>query len=130
MIGLLELHEEFPEALEYELLSVGLRWRDLGTKRLSWRDLKVVVSQAPADGALTRSRYPDAHLLLDRRLEILDWRLAVANTQRGNQSGARKSEFPELPAWARQTETRIGSAPLPLDELAEWLGGPFLNPYS
>lgn len=128
--GLLDLHEEYPEAFEYELISVGVRWRDLGTKRLSWRDLKVIVSQAPVNGALTRARYPDAHAQADRQIETLAYHLAVANVQRGNASRAPKSSFPELPVWARQSSTQIGSGAVPIDELAEWLGGPFLNPYS
>lgn len=46
--------------------------------------------------------------------------------QRGNQSGASPRDFPAPPEWAREKAAEtIGSAPIPIDEMAEWLGGAF-----
>jgi hypothetical protein len=58
IIGLVQLLNEHGEAIEYELLTIGKHISDLGTKRLSWRDLKVVVTQSPPRGALHRSIDP------------------------------------------------------------------------
>lgn len=99
-----------------------MRWRHLGTDALSWRDLKVIVAEAPIDSALTRARNPDAHEAQLRILALLHYQAAVANVQRGNASGASASDFPPVPEFADDTRTRIGSNPIPLDELDAWLG--------
>ena len=128
--GLWKLHEEFPEAVELELIALGLRWRHAGTEALSWRDLAVVVSQARPDGALVRAQAPEdtPQIRMERLLELIHYQLSVANTQRGNQSGARRSEFPEPPEWAKDQDVETyGSDPVPFDEMAEFLGGDFLT---
>lgn len=60
IFGLLQLLRQYGEAVEYELLTVGLRLDQLGTKRLTWRDLKVVVACSPPGGALHRAIDPEA----------------------------------------------------------------------
>lgn len=87
----------------------------------------MIISQAPLDGAITRARYPDEHARFERLLEIIHYQLSVANVQRGNTSGASKADFPPVPEWANPDVERIGSKPLPLDEMAQWLGGAFLD---
>lgn len=59
ILGLLRLLEEHGEAIEYELLTIGKHIDHLGTRRLSWRDLLVVVKQAPPQGALHRALDPE-----------------------------------------------------------------------
>jgi hypothetical protein len=59
ILGLLRLLTEHGEAIEYELLTIGKHIDDLGTRRLSWRDLLVVVKQAPPQGALHRALDPE-----------------------------------------------------------------------
>jgi hypothetical protein len=58
IVGLVRLLNEHGEAIEYELLTIGRNLEHLGTRHLSWRDLKVVVNQAPPGGALHRSLDP------------------------------------------------------------------------
>ncbi|MFD4443425.1 DUF5361 domain-containing protein [Nocardia sp. NPDC058519] len=61
ILSLDALLEEQCEALEFDLISLGLRLRSLGSEGFSWRDLKVVVKHLPADSALIRSMHPDTH---------------------------------------------------------------------
>lgn len=129
IVGLWELHEEHPSALEHELIRLGLRWRNVGTPELSWRDVMIIVAEAPVESALTRARYEREHLRLEHLLEALHYQLAVANVQRGNQSKAKKEDFPPIPDWALDSNT-IGKKPLPMDEMAAWLGGPFADFFS
>lgn len=53
--GLCRLLTEHGEAVEYDLLRLGLRLEWLGTKRLTWRDLLVIIRQAPFDSAVTKA---------------------------------------------------------------------------
>ena len=81
IFGLLDLLEEHGEAVEYDLIALGLRLRDLGTERLTWRDLLVVVRQAPEGSALVRATVPAPlfgvperlALLIEHRLRVLIW---------------------------------------------------------
>lgn len=58
--GLIELVGESSEAVEYECIRAGVRLRDLGTDRLSWRDLWVIVRCAPAGSPLAADIDPRA----------------------------------------------------------------------
>ena len=79
----------------------------------------MIVSQAPVGSAITRARHPDEHLRVERLLELVHYQLSVANVQRGNSSGAPRASFPPVPDWANPDVERIGSAPIPMDEMAE-----------
>lgn len=48
---------ECGEPIEYDLISHGLRLRDLGTERFTWRDLLVIVKQSPRSSALSRAKF-------------------------------------------------------------------------
>lgn len=83
---------EHGEAIEYELLTIGRNLADLGTRALSWRDLKVVVNNAPPGGALHRAQDPkgwawgaDTYMLAG----LIDL-TAVANWQRAQKKSAPK----------------------------------------
>lgn len=69
MIGLLDLLEEHGEAVEYDLITAGLRLRWLGTEALSWRDLLVRVRMSSKDSALYRSVHPNPDHTIE--LELL-----------------------------------------------------------
>lgn len=49
------------QAVEYDLISLGLRLRDAGSKRLSWRDLYVIVNECPPTSAVARHLDPDGY---------------------------------------------------------------------
>lgn len=103
---------------------MGLRLDWLGSERLTWRDLWVIVEQQPATSALIRARDPEGsewHKIEHLAAGIFD-ALQVANWQRGR---ARRGEFPKpLPRPGVEPESQmIGSGKgIPMDEMAERLG--------
>lgn len=131
ILSLCELHDEFPEAFEHEFIVLGLRWRDVGTTRLSWRDAVVIIREAPGDGAFARSKYPDQYLRDFRLGELILYQLQFLSVLHGNQSRARKGDFPQPPEWTKDELTnewapdkpgRWGTGALPIDELDKFLG--------
>ncbi|MGV3564224.1 MAG: hypothetical protein ACO1ON_13180 [Nocardioides sp.] len=120
--GLLTLLDEHQEAIEYDLLTVGLRLDWLGTERLSWRDLLVIIRQSPRTSAYARAIHGDEALwgLSDHLLaEVVD-ALAWANWQRAGQRYAPKPK--PIPRPGRKGKTqRVGSEPLPIAELDTWI---------
>ncbi|WP_228794721.1 DUF5361 domain-containing protein, partial [Nocardia cyriacigeorgica] len=75
ILSLCSLIEEHGEAIEYDLISLGLRLRDLGSDSLSWRDLKVIVQQSPRESAIARSVNPEVSMWgIDQQLmaELVD----------------------------------------------------------
>lgn len=52
--ALLAIYRDHRRALEYTLLVNGLRLDDLGTKKLNWLDLWLLVIYSPATGPLGR----------------------------------------------------------------------------
>lgn len=126
LMGLLVTVDQYREPIEYDLIRLGLRLRDVGTDAFTWADLFVIVRQAPRDSALVRALDEDhewglAELLL---AEVADG-IAVANWHRsGTPTQARKGDFPKpIPRPGHQPdETTYGKGALPIDEMAEWLG--------
>lgn len=59
ILSLLALHEKHPEAVEYELLSLGIRWRDIPSEQANWRDAWVAIKCRPNGGALHRALDPE-----------------------------------------------------------------------
>lgn len=55
ILGLVHCLTEHGEAIERDLLVAGLRLGDLGTDRLTWRELLVLVRWSPPGSALARS---------------------------------------------------------------------------
>lgn len=66
ILGLVDLLREHREAIEYDLITHGLRLRDLPSPGFDWRDLWVIIRHAGPDSALTVS--------LDGR-EAVEWDL-------------------------------------------------------
>lgn len=123
ILGLCRLLREHGEAVEYDLLVLGLRRVDLGTRRLSWRDLWVIVRQSPRTSALARAIHgvavtwsQDTYLLAD----LFD-AIQAGNWQRGRGKGGRPKPFPRPKRADDMTTTRFGSSPLPIDEFDAWL---------
>lgn len=122
--SLRELIADHPEAVEYDLIQLGLRLDDLGTERLTWRDLKVIVTRMPPHkSALQAEKRPDdspwglvEHLLA----ELVDVQhLALwAKTKDGSKNRNRPKPI-ERPG--RRPE-RFGKKPLELERMKDWLG--------
>lgn len=115
--------EQQREAIEYDLIALGLRLEDAGSERLSWRDLWVIYRQAPPTAAIVLATNPDATIWqLQEHLQagILD-ALHVANWQRGR---ARRHEYPDpVPRpGVEPKSTKVGSGAISMEEMAERLG--------
>lgn len=122
ILSLCELVDEFPEAVEYDVLRHGLRLRDLGSPSFTWRDLKVIVGQQkPAESAVWMQENPDhvwglpEFLLADVAvtLRVMLW----AKTK----DGARNRNRPKLIERPGARPERLGRKPIPLDEMDAWL---------
>ncbi|MGW4634340.1 DUF5361 domain-containing protein [Nocardia sp. NPDC004415] len=124
ILGLDALLEEHGEAIEYDLIALGLRLRLLGTDALGWADLRVIVKHLPLDSALLRTMYPEEsrwrtaeHLLADVS-DSLRW-LVWARTDDGRR-GRNRPEPIQRPGRQSDRE-RVGTA-TQLDQMNEFLG--------
>ena len=118
--GLVQLLDEHGEAIEFDLLAVGLRLDDLGTERLTWRDLLVVVRQSPLGSALDRSQHGEDSqwtlanqlgAIIADRLDILIW-----------QNGGGKGDQPEpiLRPGVTPRGRTFGRGALPMSKFNDW----------
>jgi hypothetical protein len=123
ILGLVRLLAEYGEAVEYDLLVLGRSIDDLGTRRLTWRDLLVICAQAPSTSALARAIHGEAAAwgpLEHIAAAMLD-ALNGGNWQRGGGKGP-KPKPTRRPGPDRADRQHFGRDPLPVDEMAEWLG--------
>jgi hypothetical protein len=125
--GTLSLHKlikKHGEAIEYDLIQHGLRLDDLGSGRLSWRDLKVIVTRMPPQKSALQQELAsqDAgwtltnHLLAEAvdSLHLLLW----AKTKDGYKNRNRPHPI-QRPGRRRE---RLGKQPLGISEIRDWLG--------
>lgn len=111
---MLDRHQE---AIEFDLISLGVRLSDLGGV-LSWRDLYVVVRNLPMSSALARSmsgaeaQWGVTEYLLAQVVDALNG----ANWQRGGGKGQKPKPTPRPGAKAKV----LGSKPIPMSEFDQW----------
>jgi hypothetical protein len=123
IFGLIDLLAEHGEAVEYDLIRAGLRLDDLGTERLSWRELKVVVRNTPAnESALRRAQSPEdspwtaTTLLLAEAVDALRT-LAWMKTKDGQKNRNRPQPIPR----PGHRPTIHGKGAVPIEEIESWL---------
>lgn len=122
--SLRRLLDEYSEAVEYDLISLGLRIDDLGTERLSWRDLKVIITRMPQErSALAAERHPEdsawglLHMLTAELVDVQ--RVALwAKTK----DGAKNRNRPKPIERPGRRPEKFGKKPLELDKMRDWLG--------
>ena len=119
--GLLDFLGEYREAVEYDLIALGLRLDWLGSERLSWRDLLVVIRQSPRGSAMNRALDPDHTWGLAEQLLAANFdALRVGIWQRGQ---GKRGDYPEpLERPGVKPKKRYGGSPLPMHEMAKRLG--------
>lgn len=115
---------EHGEAIEYDLLVIGRSLEDLGTDRLSWRDLWIVLTQAPRTSAYARSRLGEAALwgLAEHLIASVLDAVNAGNWQRGNQGRQVPTPRPRpvsRPGVQDDTQT-FGSDPIKISEFNAW----------
>ena len=119
-LSLVRLSREHSEALEFDLIKLGLRLRDAGSLEFNWRDLWVICRRLGRDSELYKSMNPDD----DTSWSVTDYLLAMVadNTSfRLYQAAGGKGKKPK-PVPRPGDVKRYGGDALPVTEMAEWLG--------
>ena len=89
MIGLLDLIDEHPEAVAYDMIRVGSRLRDFPSPDLTWGDLLTMVRWAQPDTAIYKAvnphwqQTPELELLraMEHTLRVLAWQKTEAGSK-------------------------------------------------
>jgi hypothetical protein len=121
--GLCRLLGEHGEAIEYDLIQLGLRLDWLGTEALSWRDLLVIVRQAGPGSRLAlatqgaRALWSQTDYLLADVIDLL----AEANWQRAGNKHAPRPKRVQRPGVTSPDEgQKFGRDPIPISEFNDW----------
>jgi Family of unknown function (DUF5361) len=106
---------------------LGLRLDWLGSEALSWRDLLVIFRMAEPPSRIFSAVHGDdaqwglPEQLLASMADDLSW-LVWAKTEDGQKNRNRPDRIPRPGVKPNKDRKQIGSAPLPIDQMAEWLG--------
>lgn len=131
ILGLLELHDEHPEAIDYDLIHLGLRWRHVGTRRLPWNDLLAIVQGAQPGSAIYRALSPDGagwthtdYLLADVSDGIarLEYVLRAVNSPKGKRPKPPKPMKRPGVKPARGEVKSFGYEPMSIEAMNRVLG--------
>lgn len=126
--GLIDLHDEHPDAFEATLIERGLRYRDVGSADFTWADMHAVIATLAYDSPLMRAVNggdwfwygPYSDLLAG----IYDAAAAGTATQAQRQK-IKSSEVPKplIRPWQKRKEvSKLGNKPRLLSELDKLLG--------
>lgn len=103
-----------------------MRLRQLGSPELSWRDLLVIVREAPRDSPISRAVAPELsawglpeELLAQivHAVQVLAWQGTEDAQKRRTGTYPRPIPRPGLPADESRETKRLGSGPVPIHEL-------------
>ncbi|ALY09795.1 tail assembly chaperone [Arthrobacter phage Preamble] len=121
LLGFLREHRG---AIEYTLLSMGLRLDWLGSDDLDWRELWQIIAHTQMGSALAESMHGE-----QSRWKITDYLLAMvadalhdANWQRGGGKGA-QPERVKRPGVKDKNTQSFGSEPIKISEFNDWWAG-------
>ncbi|MBW3663576.1 MAG: DUF5361 domain-containing protein [Actinobacteria bacterium] len=117
ILGLYGLVEQHREAIDYDLLTLGLDLGDLGTPRLDWSRLRAVVVYSPATSALASSMHGDAASwsVSDHLLAAAVDALNAGNWQRGGGKGRRPKPVAR-PGEKPKDQRRFGTGKMSLSQ--------------
>ena len=119
-LSLVRLSREHSEALEFDLIKLGLRLRDAGSLEFNWRDLWVICRRLGRDSELYKSMNPDD----DTSWSVTDYLLAMVadNTSfRLYQAAGGKGKKPK-PVPRPGDVKQYGGDALPVTDMQDWLG--------
>lgn len=127
IIGLVELHDEYPEGFEASLIANGLRFYHAGEEGNDWNDINSVIATLPFDSPLARQQNPDTWFWYN---PMYDFVVGVyENTRIANLTRRlrkfKKSDLPRRitrPWDIEKTEKKIGTVKMSLDRMNEFLG--------
>ena len=121
-LSLVQLTRDHAEALEFDLIKLGLRLRDAGSLDFNWRDLMVICRRLGRDSELYRDMNPED----DTSWSVDTYLLAqlVDNTSfRLYQAAGGKGTKPKpLPRPNSEDHKVVKHDVMPLEEMRDWLG--------
>ena len=120
ILSLLTLIGDHGEALEFDLIRLGLRLRDCPSPGFNWRDLWVICRRLGRDSELYKSMNPED----DTAWSVTDYLLAMVadNTAfRLWQAAGGKGKKPKPVPRPGDVKKYSGDA-LPVEDMADWLG--------
>lgn len=130
--GIARLHRlltEHGEAIRRDLLCAGLRLEWLGTRRLTWVDLRAFVDHAPPDSALVRSTTPEwwvtpqLHMLREIEHGVRTGAWMWTDDASKKQPKSRPERIPLTEAERdAATPVREKYTALPVEDVRKWLG--------
>lgn len=124
ILGILDELDHHGDAIEYDLLTIGLRLSDIGTGRCTWRDVLIVMKGAPRTSAYARAKLGvDAEW--DRTNDLLAGLIDLLRRHRWLDTGKRGSNPQQIdrPSTRRAADTRVfgrGTSMTPA-ELDAWI---------
>lgn len=124
ILGLLALLREFRGAINYDLLALGFRARDV-PERLSWADLRDVVKYQPATAALYREMHPDAAPwgLSEHLLAVVADAVIAGNWMQSRDGQKNKNRpKPIQRPGVTPDRNRFGGKAESIDTIRDWLG--------
>lgn len=107
--SLRRLIAEHPEALHYELLKLGLRLEHLGTRRLTWFDVKAIVLSLPPGSALHRVQNPD-DAAWDLHAQLLAGAVDALNAGNWQRAGDKNARQPDPVRRATADPVKVPTA--------------------
>ncbi|MBV7412290.1 hypothetical protein ACUIAC_01055 [Dermabacteraceae bacterium P13138] len=130
IFGLIQQHEQYPEAFEATLIQAGLRWRDVehpspARRADAWTDILAVISSCAWDSPLARKQ-PDwqwgnpFYELTALIAEVLH----SISLRTPNKTKARQQDVLRIPRPGERT--KLGDA-LPLADMEAWLSQDFVE---
>lgn len=123
--GLVQILEDHGPAIEYDLIKLGLRLRQLGTDLLSWRDLLVIVQHSGHDTSLNVSMHPDAApwKLGEHLLAVIADAVIAGNWMQSKDGQKNRNRPKPIPRPGVEPESKkFGGRAESMDSIREWLG--------
>jgi hypothetical protein len=112
--------EDHAGAINYDLMKLGLRLRQLGTGALSWGDLRDYVRYGNTETALALETHGSTVLwgVTDHLLAVVADALHNANWQRGGGKGSKPQPIPR--PGVEGDAVKMGAEPIPAADFWDW----------
>lgn len=123
--GLVRLIDEHGPAVEYDLIKLGLRLRQLGSDALSWRDLLVIVQHSGRDSALQASMDPENARwgLSDHLLAVIADAVIAGNWMQSKDGQKNRHRPKPIPRPGVEPEAKkFGGKAESMHAIRDWLG--------
>lgn len=123
IFGLCDLIDEHAEALEYDLLTLGLDSYRIGTPELDWWRLMAVVRNLPQGSAIHRAINGTDSMwgLTEHLLATIADALHMGNWQRGGGRGRRPRPIPRPGNDCKKVTKFGGTTTMTFAQAREWL---------